>query len=73
MNHGNVIENDEQAMAFVNDAFCECLSEPEQYCVTEQFDVLLKYDGESWRIELEQPLVDALFGHIGSLQTEGVE
>ncbi len=72
MNDGYVIENDEQAMEFVYDALRECLGEPEQYLVTEHFDISLVFDGESWKMIISDELAAALFGYIESLSTEGV-
>ena len=72
MNDGNVIENDEQAMEFVYDAFRECLAAPEQFYTTEHFEIGLTYDGESWRMDISDSLADAMFGYINSLSAEGI-
>jgi len=73
MNDGNVIDSDEKAMEFVYDALKECLQTPEIYCSTEQFDVNLNYDGENWKIVLDDALYDALFGYIGNLSAEEIK
>lgn len=69
---GYVIENDEQALEFVYDALYECLETPELYYTTERMTVQTIFDGEKWQIYMDDTLLDAMYGYVGSVSAEEI-